>query len=91
MPRRKFCFNLGLVLPQKPLCVKGSGQINFLRSRVAALGWDWQRGATYVDTIRENWGEIAREALSGKGFGGCAPKVDKSAKCRTAFGKMECP
>lgn len=42
-----------------------------------------ERGATFVYINRENWGEVAREALPDKGFRGCATKVDKSDKCRT--------
>lgn len=83
VPRLTFCFNLGLVCTQKPLCIKGYGQFNFFRSRVAAFWRRRQKGETFVDTIRDNWSKTVGEALSGKGFGGCATKVYKSNKCCT--------
>ena len=44
------------------------------------------KSETFVDTFRDNWGGVARDALLDKGFGGCATKVDNSDKCRTPFG-----
>ena len=47
-----------------------------------------ERGAPFVHTIWENWGQIADEALLDKGFQGGAPNVCNSAKWRTPFSAL---
>ena len=44
-----------------------------------------ERGAPFVHTIWENWGQIADETLLYNGFQGGAPNVCNSAKWRTPF------
>ena len=68
---------------------RDTGSFIFFQTETKSSRRSRQRGAPFVYRNRENWGEIAREALPGKGFGGGAPNVCNSAKWRTSFGGRE--